>query len=116
LVGAIAEVNHDEYGMIWPKTITPFHVHLVNLHKDDTAFADLIYRTIRAEGFDVLYDDRANVSAGEKFVTADLIGTPIRLVVSPKTEQSIEWKERTETKTHLLSPTDTVNKLHEFYL
>lgn len=116
LVGAIAEVHHDDFGMIWPTSITPFHVHLVNLHKNDTAFADLIYRTLRSEGFDVLYDDRDNTSAGEKFVTADLIGIPVRLVVSPKTEQSVEWKERIDKKAHLLSPTEVVNKLKDFYL
>ncbi len=116
LVGAIAEVHHDDFGMIWPNTITPFHVHLVNLHKDDASFADLIYRTLRSEGFDVLYDDRDNISAGEKFVTADLVGIPVRLVVSPKTEQSVEWKERVDKKAHLLSPTEVVNKLKDFYL
>lgn len=113
LLGAIAEVHHDDNGMIWPDEVRPFDVHLVNLAKDD-AYAGAVYRTLTAEGIDVLYDDR-DVSAGKKFVTADLIGTPLRLVVSDKNGEDIEWKERTESSTYKLSLQQTIKNIKEYY-
>ncbi|OGK28721.1 hypothetical protein A3D06_01450 [Candidatus Roizmanbacteria bacterium RIFCSPHIGHO2_02_FULL_40_9] len=115
LIGAVVETHNDKGGMIWPKNITPFHAHLANLNSKDAKFADLIYRTLTAEGFDVLYDDRDDISAGEKLVTADLIGIPIRLVVSERTKDCVEWKERTSEKANLMTPTDLVDKLRFEY-
>ena len=109
LLGAIAEVHHDKDGMMWPDEVRPFDAHLVNIASDPD-FAGAVYRTLTAEGFDVLFDDR-DLSAGKKFVTADLIGTPIRLLVSDKTGDQIEWKERSEDKTYTLSIQEVIKNL-----
>ena len=65
--------------------------------------AEKIYKDLQKEGIEVLYDDREDVGAGQKFGDADLIGIPVRLVVSSKTGDKIEWKERTKNETELLS-------------
>lgn len=114
LLGAIAEVHHDDDGMIWPDEVRPFDAHLVNLSQDDS-FAQAVYRTLKAEGFDILFDDRDNASPGEKFYAADLIGTPIRLLVSDKTGNEIEWKERTSEKTKKFSVNEVIKLLKEYY-
>ncbi len=116
LLGALIETHHDDDGMLWPKTIAPFHAHLINLMKNDTSYADLIERTLEAEGFDVLYDDRRDITAGEKFATADLIGIPIRLIVSDKHGRNIELKERGKEKTRVYTPTEIVSILRDFYV
>jgi prolyl-tRNA synthetase len=103
LVGAIVEVFHDDRGIIWPKSVAPFAAHLVSLGSKDEDVAERVattasdlYDELTKAGVEVLWDDRAGVSAGEKFADADLIGCPIRLVVSEKTlaQDSVEWKER----------------------
>ncbi|OGH73248.1 MAG: hypothetical protein A3C90_03970 [Candidatus Magasanikbacteria bacterium RIFCSPHIGHO2_02_FULL_51_14] len=96
VMGAIAEAHHDDAGLIWPESVAPFRVHLVSLAKDeDAARADEIYRAL-AEKTDVLYDDRPDASAGEKFADSDLIGIPKRMIVSAKTlkQGSVEIKDR----------------------
>jgi prolyl-tRNA synthetase len=113
LLGAIAEIHHDEHGLTWPDEVRPFDAHLVGIAKDP-AFAGLVYRTLKAEGFDVLYDDR-DTSAGKKFVTADLVGAPIRLLVSDKTGDMIEWKERQDDKTYKLSIHEVIQNLKDYY-
>ncbi|MBD3248258.1 hypothetical protein GF382_03125 [Candidatus Falkowbacteria bacterium] len=103
LVAAAVEVSHDERGIIWPKEIAPFQVHLIGLlGKDENSEAAQkaakIYEDLSDSGVEVLYDDRLDASVGEKFADADLIGCPIRLVVSEKTlkENSVEYKERAD--------------------
>ena len=101
-MGVIVEKFHDERGIIWPKSVAPFDAHLVNLkssivnHKSQE-----IYDKLTKLGVDILWDDR-DISAGEKFSDADLIGIPVRLVVSEKTGDKIEYKERNSDKTELL--------------
>ncbi|MFQ5452549.1 MAG: proline--tRNA ligase, partial [Candidatus Paceibacterota bacterium] len=102
LIGAIVEVHNDKTGIVWPTTVAPFHTHLINLSKD-TKNADRVYKALQSEGFDTIFDDRTEVSAGEKLVVADLIGTPVRLVVSDKTKDKIEWKERGQKSVRLQS-------------
>src|SRR3989344_5558157 len=115
LLGAVVEVHHDDKGIIWPESITPFHAHLVNLVKDDTAYADLVYRTLTSEGLDIIYDDRLDCSAGEKFATADLIGAPIRLVVSKKTKQGVELKFRDDKNERVFATPEIVKLLKDHY-
>ena len=94
-MGTIVEVHHDDKGIIWPESVAPYEVHLVGLSEK----ADEVYKQLKDTGIiDVLYDDR-DVSAGEKFATADLIGIPYRLVVSQKTRDKIEVKKRNSEKT-----------------
>jgi len=108
-MGAVVEVNHDEKGIIWPTEIAPFVVHLIqveNNKKIQTA-AQKAYSDLEKAGVEVLYDDR-DKSAGEKFAEADLIGLPIRLVVSQRTlsNNSLEIKKRREEKTRLVKQKD----------
>lgn len=110
LLGAVVEINHDKCGIIWPKEIAPFNCHLINLSADNAKYADLIYRTLSSKN-SVLYDDRANISAGEKLALADLIGIPVRLVISDRTGKNIEWKERTDKKISLLPINQVIDRL-----
>ncbi len=104
-MGVIVEKFHDAKGIVWPEAIAPFKVHLVGL-KDATS----VYDQLLQVGVEVLYDD-TDRSAGEKFADADLIGIPIRLVVSEKTGDKVEWKERDSQETKLLTITEVVNAL-----
>jgi prolyl-tRNA synthetase len=86
LMGTIVEVLSDDKGIIWPETVAPFKVHLLSLGDTDEviAEADAVYASLMQSGCEVLYDDRTGVSAGEKFADADLLGMPIRVVVSAR--------------------------------
>ena len=106
-VGAIVEANHDDRGIIWPKEIAPFTVHIIELKSDKKAVkttAQKIYQDLQKQGVQVLYDDRAEKSAGEKFADSDLIGIPFRIVVSEKTlaKNSVEVKERSKSQAKLI--------------
>lgn len=115
LVGTIVEACHDERGIVWPKSVAPYHIQLVSLRSKDEAMqariqetALSLYEELRAQGAEVLWDDRADASPGEKFADADLLGLPLRLVVSEKTlkEESVEWKERTGQEMKLVKLED----------
>lgn len=95
-MGAIVEVCHDENGIIWPESVAPYDVHLVNLGKTENE-AEKIYKELVEAGKDVLWDDR-DVSAGTKLSDTDLIGIPVRVVVSDNTmeKKSVGLKKRTE--------------------
>ncbi len=102
LMATIVEVNHDEKGIIWPKEVTPFLVHLISIGKVKKT-AEKVYKSLKEE-FEILYDDREKKSVGEKFFDADLIGIPIRLVISEKTlkRKCAEIKLRKEKKIKLV--------------
>jgi len=87
LLASIVEASHDEKGIIWPEEVAPYLVHLCPIGEDEKIHqaADKLYEELSAEGIEVFYDDRKDLSAGEKFADADLIGIPNRLVVSEKT-------------------------------
>jgi prolyl-tRNA synthetase len=110
VMGSVVEVYHDDKGMIWPEAIAPFKVHLIGIKADKEAVA--IYDKLQEAGIEVLYDDR-DVSAGEKFADADLIGLPYRLVVSAKTAGQVEIKKRNEDKAELKSLAEVVELLKE---
>lgn len=87
LIASVCQVSHDKFGPIWPISIAPWQVHLCAIRCDDEnvrATADKLYDDLKKMGVEVIYDDR-NVSAGFMFSDADLIGAPVRLIVSPKT-------------------------------
>lgn len=112
LLGTAVEVFNDEKGIVWPKSIAPYQVHLVDLivkEQESKRIKD-IYDKLEKAGVEVLWDDR-EVNAGEKFANADLIGIPIRLVVSEKTGEKIEWKERTSDKTEILSIEEIISRI-----
>lgn len=97
ILGAIAEVNFDESGLIMPKSIAPYSVYLSFIEDSVKKDCDKIYRELLANNIDVLYDDRSYVSIGEKFFDADLIGFPFRVIVSKKTgSNKVELKLRRE--------------------
>ncbi|MEK7521522.1 MAG: aminoacyl--tRNA ligase-related protein [Patescibacteria group bacterium] len=106
VVGTLVETNHDNKGIIWPESVAPFLAHLVNIGVD----ASNIYTKLQDAGVDVLYDDR-DLSAGEKFADADLIGIPVRLVVSKKTNGKIEWKMRNSKTEEVLDLEEVTNRL-----
>jgi len=105
LMGAAVEVHHDDKGIIWPKEISPFDIHLIYLGQDEKTkkAADKVYEELSSLGIEVLYDDR-DKSIGEKFAEADLIGINLRMVVSERTleKNSIEVKERNEKEAKLV--------------
>jgi len=104
-MGAIVEVCHDNKGIIWPKSVAPFDAHLIPIenNKKIKKMAEKLHNDLSKSGVEVLYDDR-DKSPGEKFAEADLIGIPIRLVVSEKTlsKNSVEIKERSSKKAKLV--------------
>lgn len=111
LMGVLAEKFHDERGLLWPKAVAPFQVYLVSLRGKE-AEAENLYVKLQQMGVEVLWDDRS-VNPGEKFADADLIGVPIRLVLSEKTGTNVEWKQRAETSTELISVDEVIQRLHE---
>lgn len=99
VMGTIVETLSDDKGIVWPKEIAPFQVHLVEIPSENSAVAEYskkVYDRLTNAGISVLYDDR-DARPGEKFADADLIGIPIRAVISEKTlgENKIEVKDRT---------------------
>ncbi len=105
LLGTIVEISHDDKGIIWPMAVAPFQVHLLSL-KAETELAKKVedlYNGLIKGGFEVLYDDREE-TAGVKLNDSDLLGLPIRLVLSPKTleQDSVEVKARNSDKVELI--------------
>jgi prolyl-tRNA synthetase len=115
VLGTIVEVNHDERGIIWPKEVAPFAVHIIPIGEDTKVIktAQKLYTDLQKENIDILYDDRADKSVGEKFAEADLIGIPLRVVVSEKTLKvnSVEVKERNKKEAKLIKVKDLVKLL-----
>jgi prolyl-tRNA synthetase len=118
VLGAIAEVSHDEKGIIWPAEVAPFDVHLVALFGKDEkknkkikGEAEGLSDALQKAGFEVLYDDRENASAGVKFGESDLFGIPVRLVISEKTleKDGAEIKKRAEKEVEIVK----LNKIEE---
>lgn len=114
LMATIVEIRNDEKGIIWPKEVAPFMVHLIRIENSGKVKkeAEKIYGSLQKDGVEVLYDDRDDKTAGEKFAEADLIGIPYRIVVSEKTlkNNSAEVKERSKNKIEMVK----INKLSKF--
>jgi len=106
-MGTWVEVSHDEKGIIWSKAISPFDTHLIELPGGK---GKQIYDKLKEAGIDVLWDDR-EVGPGQKFADADLIGIPVRLVVSERNGDNIEYKERTSEKSELLDFEEVITRL-----
>jgi len=114
-LATIVEKHHDDKGIVWPAQVAPYLVHLIGLDLQDSVIktkVEKLYHELLDAGIEVLYDDREEARAGEKFATADLIGNPIRLVISKRTEDKVEWKKRGETESTLLTDTELFNKLN----
>ena len=114
-MGGIVEKFNDERGILWPASIAPFTIHLVSLNTNDLAVikrADEVYELLTKAGVEVLYDDRTEVGAGQKLAEADMIGCPIRSVVSSKTGEQVEVKMRSEKEAKLMSVEELVNMMY----
>ena len=113
-VAAIIENSHDERGILWPREIAPFDVHLVVAGKDPAQFAaaeELVTR-LEGAGVEVLYDDRTKVSPGVKFKDAELIGVPTIVVVGKKLVDGIvEVKDRATGERHDVAITEVVGMI-----
>ncbi|MNL41166.1 Proline--tRNA ligase [compost metagenome] len=98
LVPAIIEASHDENGIIWPASVAPFDVVIINMKAGDAACdaaCEKLYYSLSNAGKDVLYDDTDD-RAGQKFATADLIGVPMQIIVGPRSAANgeVEVKDR----------------------
>jgi prolyl-tRNA synthetase len=103
ILAVIAEATNDGKGLLWPKNVSPYDVHIVAAGREDVVYevSDGLYDQLTADGFDVLYDDRPKVSPGVKFGDAELIGVPIILIVGrDAADGTIElWDRRTGERT-----------------
>lgn len=117
LLGTVVEALHDEKGIMWPKSTAPYHVHLIHIGKEEDVYkkAQQLYDEFTQHDIEVLYDDR-DESAGRKFNDADLIGIPVRILLSKKTleKQSAEWKYRYEEKSHLIPFSEILSEIQKF--
>ena len=113
LLATIVELHNDKKGILWPRRVAPFLAHLISLPGVEDRAAEIHARLERA-GIDVLWDDRDTL-AGSKFGDADLIGIPIRLVVSTRTGEKLEWKERGGELTELISLEEAIRRLIDLH-
>jgi prolyl-tRNA synthetase len=117
LLAAVIEANHDEAGIVWPRTLAPFDVHIVAIQPDKPDVheaAERLYDELSAAGVRALYDDR-DETPGVKFNDADLLGMPLRVTVSPRNLANgvIELKARTEAESHTAPLGEAVNAVRE---
>jgi len=115
LMGAIIEASHDDNGIVWPDSVAPYAVGLINMRADDpacAAAADALYARLQAAGVEVLYDDR-DERGGAKFATMDLIGLPWQIVIGPKGLERgvVELKRRATGEKVELSADEAVAKV-----
>jgi len=114
ILGTIVEVYNDQKGIIWPKDVAPFNIHLISFKQNEEA--EKIYKELISAGFEVLYDDRDEASLGEKLNDADLIGCPCRLIVSQKNIDldQVEFKERSKDSSEMIKRNDLLKFLKEY--
>jgi len=117
-VAAIIEKNHDKNGIIWPREVAPYQVHLVSVGESNKVAkeSEKVYHNLLRDKIEVLWDDR-DISPGAKFADADLIGIPLRLVISEKTiaKKAYEWKERKNKETEMVEPDKLSQKIADYY-
>ena len=109
-MATIVEILHDKKGILWPKEVAPFPIHLLSLKGGESDAEDL-YKELLNKGIDIFYDDRKEATAGEKLADADLIGIPFRIVTSAKThdEDAIEISFRSgEEKQEYIKRKDAI--------
>jgi prolyl-tRNA synthetase len=114
LVGGIIEASHDDRGIIWPESVAPFHIGLVNIKIDDVTCTDVcenLYQKLNSAGVEILYDDR-NERTGSKLADMDLIGLPWQVVVGPRSVKNglVEVKNRRTGETEELTSEAVINR------
>ncbi len=113
-MATVVEKYNDKYGIIWPESVAPFQVHLIGLDLRDESIRSKVfkvYKVLEENNIEVLFDDREGTNAGEKFSDADLIGIPIRLVISKRTGEKVEYKRRDEEEVKILSAEEVLKFL-----
>jgi len=110
LLGTLVEVFHDDKGIVWPNIVAPYEVHLVDLRKPPINSDEQIYERLKSAGIETLLDD-TDRPAGEKFADADLLGIPVRLIISEKNRDKIEWKERNKSESEILEVDEGISRL-----
>jgi len=109
VLGVLAEAFYDEHGLLWPEAVAPARVHIIPLTKDKddevSAKALEVYDTLTQQGIECLFDDRLDISVGSRLADADLIGIPLRIIVSPKSLKAggVEVKLRAENEAKVIS-------------
>lgn len=116
LMGTIVEISNDTNGIIWPEAVAPYKVHIIGLKgktEKSLQLARNLYDKMIKNGIEVLFDDRDDIRAGEKFADADLIGIPYRVIVSEKTAEndSAEIKKRDSAKSEVLPISDIIKRI-----
>lgn len=114
VMATIVELKHDDKGIIWPENIAPYKVMLVGLNLEDEDVkkqAEETYEKLKSQNVEVLYDDRLDTTAGQKFADSDLLGIPYRAVVSQKTGGKVELKRRYEDKLEIVSIEELIKRL-----
>lgn len=120
VIAATVEQKNDENGIIWPKNIAPYQVHLISLGNDKfpevTAQAEELYQSLLSLGIEVLYDDR-DISPGKKFADSDLIGIPVRITISKRSLENggLEWKERDQAEGNIIAPENIQEAISSYY-
>jgi prolyl-tRNA synthetase len=104
LMGAIVELNSDDKGLVWPREVSPFDIHLISLSKTED-YANKIYDELVKRGFSVLFDDRQDTTTGVKFNDADLIGIPKQIIIGEKRikNNEVEIKDRKTQEIKIIS-------------
>ena len=115
-MGVLAEIFSDDNGLMWPESVAPFKVHLLMLGDKEHVVteANALYESLIKNKIEVLFDDRTDVSAGEKFADADLLGMPYRVVVSERSlkDGGFEIKKRIEAKGQVVKNEELLNLLN----
>ena len=115
VMGTIVEIFNDEKGIIWPEAVAPYKVHVVVLGAESEVMneAEKLLKSLEEKHIEVLFDDRAKATTGEKLGDADLIGIPYRVVVSKKTlaQNGVELKLRNESDAQIISQEELLRKL-----
>jgi prolyl-tRNA synthetase len=113
-MGVLVENFHDDKGIIWPKEVAPYQVHLIAISGGNDKIqkqAEKIFAELESAGVEVLFDDREDAAAGAKLNDADLIGLPYRVVVSAKTGEKVELKERSEKEGRLVTAAEVIKQV-----
>lgn len=115
LMGTIVEVLSDDKGIIWPESVAPFRAHIIVLGVDENVKteANKLYIELNNKSIEVLYDDREEVTAGEKFADADLIGIPYRILISKRSLENggFEIKNRKEESGKIINKEELIDLL-----
>ncbi len=119
VLAAIIEANSDEKGIIWPKEITPYQVHIIVINSENLVIQEMLKKVekiAKSSELTFLIDDR-DESPGSKFKDADLLGIPIRLTISPRSLEKggVEFKNRSEENVHVLDPEDALLNTKKWY-